>query len=697
MELRTPKMELIASENDGVRKISAPRLSFVHLVSLTAACRFRFGADEYYLTRPTPDEIVQEEDRILASYHWSHRRRRGQLTLEVEYQFQDPSLADSPLLIYARLFSNMPAPVFVLSIEPLLVRSDWGGAVQIGHSPAEWSILRNGWQSWSATRTYRASERDRRPRFNFLSEMEENVANPSPGKRGEFTSEQVMALVNTSSGQSIVAGFLTCRDAFGDVRVSIDSKKGEVRRFAARASFDGVRVDNGETLEADPLWLRIGTREENLLDAWARQSGRAMNARVPKRSPIGWCSWYHYYTKVTQDALLANLDQLVQLRDQIPMDVFQLDDGYERAIGDWLETNDKFPDGLAPLAARIAEAGFTPGIWTAPFLVDPKSRLATEHPDWLLRNDKGKPIRGVYNPLWNLWRGLWALDASHPEVQAWLTETFAALRRMGWSFFKIDFLYSTALPGVRHDDTRSRAAALRLGLEAIRRGIGEDATLLGCGCPLGPAAGIVDIMRIGPDVTPRWSNPMRPLLRDHHCLSTVHAVRNTIHRHFLHRRWWLNDPDCLLARDKKNKLTLPEIRTFASLATISGGMFLLSDDMTEYAVNRLGLVKTALAQRCETMRVLDAESGEFPTRMLAATEDGYLLLVINYGNQDTNLVVDLKDFLDLVELARVEELMEVWHGHPVLHQDGLVSLGRVAAHGCRLLRIRLTPSGESHG
>ena len=43
---------------------------------------------------------------------------------------------------------------------------------------------------------------------------------------------------------------------------------------------------------------------------------------------------------------------------------------------------------------------------------------------------------------------------------------------------------------------------MRAGYDAIRRGAGDDAFLLGCGAPLGPRVGVVDGMRIGADVAP---------------------------------------------------------------------------------------------------------------------------------------------------------------------------------------------------
>src|SRR5205823_36073 len=115
--------------------------------------------------------------------------------------------------------------------------------------------------------------------------------------------------------------------------------------------------------------------------------------------------------------------------------------------------------------------------------------------------------------------------------------------------------------GLRHDRTATRAWALRQGLEAVRAGAGPDGFVLGCGCPLGPAVGVVDAMRIGADVTPSWTTLIgRTAGRNRHALATAHALLNTLTRSALDGAWFLNDPDCLMVRDTDTKLTEPEVQ-----------------------------------------------------------------------------------------------------------------------------------------
>lgn len=99
-----------------------------------------------------------------------------------------------------------------------------------------------------------------------------------------------------------------------------------------------------------------------------------------------------------------------------------------------------------------------------------------------------------------------------PQVAAHLREVFDHLRGEGFRYFKLDFLYAASIPGP--DRTEDEAIeTYRYGLELIRKAVGEDAILVGCGAPLLPSLGLFDAMCIGPDVTPHGyrSTTSRPI------------------------------------------------------------------------------------------------------------------------------------------------------------------------------------------
>jgi len=288
-----------------------------------------------------------------------------------------------------------------------------------------------------------------------------------------------------------------------------------------------------------------------------------------------------HFHAITEDALRSNLRALRDLRSEYPIEVVQLDDGYQAALGDWDRTNGKFPSGLKSLAASIREAGFIAGIWTAPFLAARDSQLMREHPDWFIKLDQmnAQPLRAAYNPNWTASddKYAYALDPGHPEFAEHLERLFRKLvGDFGYQYLKLDFLYAAAAEGIRHDRSLTRAQTLRRGLEAIRRGAGEHPFILGCGCPLGQAVGIVDGMRVGPDVAPFWGSNANAAGEP----GTALAIDAILARSFMHRRWWLNDPDCLMLRAKETQLSNDEREALAWTIAASGGMLLISDDMS---------------------------------------------------------------------------------------------------------------------
>jgi alpha-galactosidase len=361
-----------------------------------------------------------------------------------------------------------------------------------------------------------------------------------------------------------------------------------------------------------------------------------------------------------------------------------IDDGYQRAVGDWLDTNAKFPHGMAWLSERVRAAGFDAGIWLAPFIARPESRLYQEHPSWFVRTEQGTPRAALWNPTWG-WKGLaYALDTTHPEVGAWLEEVAGTLTgRWGYRILKLDFLFAASVPGVRYESAATRAQALRRGLEAIRRGAGPDAFLIGCGCPLLPAVGVVDAMRIGPDVAPFWTNWLsRGPLRDRHGVSTKHALRNILARAWMHRRWWLNDPDCLMVRDRRTRLTYAEVRSLATIIALTDGLFVMSDRMDTLAPERRALLVRAQELAGGDANVPDLFVRDLPELLVSRRRDHTLIAAFNFENHPARRRVDIATLA-----GGAGSVTDVWSGARWPVHAGWVDFGEVAPHGCVVVRV----------
>lgn len=114
----------------------------------------------------------------------------------------------------------------------------------------------------------------------------------------------------------------------------------------------------------------------------------------------------------------ARIIELFGPAKEIGMELFLLDDGWfgnkhprlsgNAGLGDWEPNRKRFPNGLTSVAQAAVQQGLRFGIWIEPEMVNPRSRLYEEHPDWVI----GQPKREL-----DFQRSQLILDLTRPEVQ----------------------------------------------------------------------------------------------------------------------------------------------------------------------------------------------------------------------------------------------------------------------------------------
>ncbi|WP_328440446.1 alpha-galactosidase [Streptomyces sp. NBC_00444] len=401
--------------------------------------------------------------------------------------------------------------------------------------PSTARVHEEGWQSWSPSGAYALGDTPHRPTNDNWATVCYRPGVTVPA--GTFQGEGLLAL-DPGDGSPVRLW------AAPDPRHSVPSIRLTVQGDQAEISADG------------PVKLLTGTDIQSVLADWAE----GLDVPAPRPAPTVWCSWYEYFTDVTEDDIHENLRAMDTL--DLPIEVVQIDDGYQSKLGDWLTLSGRFRS-RAGIADAIRARGRRAGIWTAPFLVDPSSELATTQPDWLVRDADGAPLHAGVN--WG--HDLYALDTTHPQAAAYLAEVFTTLRTEGYDYFKADFLYAGALDGVRHSGA-DPLTAYREGITLIREAIGDDAYLLGCGAPILPSIGLFDAMRVSADTAPY----RRPKADDYSQPGQDAAEFTGVGRQWQHGRLWINDPDCLMAR--------PAVETrerWAAHVEATGGLMASSD------------------------------------------------------------------------------------------------------------------------
>ncbi len=393
-----------------------------------------------------------------------------------------------------------------------MVATAFVDVAEVAVDTARAGVYEHGWQSWSPVGRYPVTATSLRPLRPQWQTLAFRPGKPAPD-RG-FQGEGLLA-VDPGDG--------------GAVRTWLAP---EPRREVAsiRARLEGDRL----VVSADGA-VRHGEHDGSLEDALAEVGTTLATAAglgaVPSLGPA-WCSWYCYWGDVTEADVLANL----AAADRLGLDIrtVQVDDGHQAGIGDWLQRSPGFGP-LDRLGARIRDSGRQAGLWTAPFLVGMRSRLAAEHPDWLV----GGAIAA--EDLWG--QQVRVLDVTHPDAAEHLSTVFRTLVEQGFDYHKVDFLFAGAMDGARHADATGIDAYVE-GLRLLRDAIGPAGTLLGCGAPLLPSIGAVDAMRVGPDIDPAYDHESGDISQP----SQRGAVAASRARAWMHARLWVNDPDCLLAR-----------------------------------------------------------------------------------------------------------------------------------------------------
>ena len=460
---------------------------------------------------------------------------------------------------------------------------------------SDWErIFMNGFQSWT-----HSTERGRHDtirslrhlpklgvRYNGLDRYGDNYFVPYPEKPG-LTHGESWCYIRDNERFRLLASL---NERPGYTLFSYDANSGEltIRR-------DCAGLFCGGAYPVFDLYYAEGTEQE-VFDGWFAAMG--VTARTQEKI-AGYSSWYNRYQDISEQSILDDLRGCAEVLR--PGDLFQIDDGWEPFVGDWLETDaKKFPRGLKPLADEIHARGLKAGLWLAPFVAQKGSKLLAEHPDWFYLHNGKKWYCGVN------WGGFYALDIDKPEVVNYLKEVF---RRVfddwGFDLVKLDFLYAAAPFG---SERETRAGRMTRAMELLRELCGEK-LILGCGVPLMPAFGLVDYCRIGCDVGLDWNGSWLMQQTHRERVSTKQTIEDTVFRRELNGRAWLNDPDVFFLREDNLKLTENEKRVLATVNSLFGGVLFCSDDMSAYTPEARAFYEELLANREATDISVDTAGG----------------------------------------------------------------------------------------
>ncbi|MFI5889942.1 alpha-galactosidase [Actinoplanes sp. NPDC051513] len=211
---------------------------------------------------------------------------------------------------------------------------------------------------------------------------------------------------------------------------------GLTRIRAGRQLSDGpVTLSPGESVTTP---IAAGVYSADGLDGLARQwhayERHLAGERLGRTRKVIYNSWEATAFDVTAAGQLA----LADVAASLGVETFVVDDGWfvgrpddHSGLGDWTPDPAKFPDGFGAFVDAVRAKGLEFGLWVEPEMVNPKSALYSDHPDWVYQAS-GRPRTTIRNQ--------YLLNLGREDVYAFVRDTLdRLLTTYPISYLKWDF------------------------------------------------------------------------------------------------------------------------------------------------------------------------------------------------------------------------------------------------------------------
>jgi hypothetical protein len=495
-----------------------------------------------------------------------------------------------------------------------------------------------------------------------------------------------------------------------------------------------LSLDDGQKMASERVMIALGSDYHGQLLAYGDAIRRLHNARIAGPNMIGWWSWTSYHMAVNEGAVLTNAQWEAENLKSLGYNYLFIDEGYQYARGEYATPNARlFPHGMRAIGDEVRDLGLTFGIWTGPFEVSNRSWVYEHHQDWLVHTADGVPIPIVAE------QGdtIYALDTTHPGAQEYMRQTYTTMtREWGVRYIKLDFMDRTSIEGCHYRPNTTALEAQRIGLEVIRKAVGDDVLLDKDGSAMLPPVGIVNEGRISHDT-------------GHSFPSTKSVALGIAARFYMNRNYFLADPDAFnigaelpVAAGRQafgggtggpsgapgagggvstapgdggsqggaaarlggsgqgraeGSLSLSEAQASIVLAAVSGGMYEIGDDLPILGTekDRLDLVKNqdllnmAKISRASTpvdLLSYDPADGQPSIFFLQEDPRQSILVVFNWTDQPRSHTLKLADFgLAADNTFQGSDVLNA--GAAVAVNAGSVDLEDMPKHSVRVIKL----------
>jgi len=205
--------------------------------------------------------------------------------------------------------------------------------------------------------------------------------------------------------------------------------------------------------------------------------------------PVSYDHWFQFQLRFDEEVLRRQADAAAALG----IEYFVVDAGwyagcvaaeegglgFQAGVGNWTDVDPaRFPRGIRPFADYVRSKGMRFGLWFEPERVASGSRLAREHPDWLIPWPADADRRLEFAPpMWNHPERYALLDFGRAAVREWVCALFDRLvPEWGLEWIRWDFNIQPRFhwemadaPGRRGEHQLAHVAGLYAVLDHVRR------------------------------------------------------------------------------------------------------------------------------------------------------------------------------------------------------------------------------------
>jgi hypothetical protein len=325
------------------------------------------------------------------------------------------------------------------------------------------------------------------------------------------------------------------------------------------------------------------------------------------------------------------------------------------------------------------------GVWFMPFAGN--FRNPYFDPEIFAKNPDGTPFHD------SRWSGT-CIDMTNPKAERFVRDRVRRIYDWGYRYVKIDGMHTGAITyntyvntaygnkdfgkSILHDPGMTHIEAYRKGLRILR----EEAPgtfILGCNVSqnmrsMGPAFGMIDGMRIGPDnggaAGGSWG-------------AVVKGASHGTNLYFLNGRVWHNDPDPVYPRASN---PTEKARWMCSWMAVAGDMHTSSEQYSTLPADRLDLLRRCLPSHHDRARPVDLFETNNPRIWHVQNDRLHILGLFNWSEGSADEIVYDVDQLGL-DSAKTYVGFDYWANEFIPPIQGQLQR-TLAPASCQVLAVR---------